>query len=150
MLNRDPLVRFNYGPVLKNVTNLRGEVDPEEDQSSQSSQSTGQTIFDLPQYQIAHNLQYTNVQGKNFLSKKLKQMRHVDKTSLNEFIDYNYISENNVLITENHHDQKQFKYIFLILLSFFVLQNVFLRLSALEFLKIASIDFSNLPNLFII
>ena len=54
MLNREPLVQSNYDTALKNVTNLRGEVDPEENRSSQNSQSTGQMNFVVPQYQLVH------------------------------------------------------------------------------------------------
>ena len=51
MLNRGPLVRSNCDTVLKNVTHLR-EVDPEEDHSSQNSQSTDQLNFVVPQDQL--------------------------------------------------------------------------------------------------
>ena len=53
MLIRGPLVRSNYDTVLKNYTNLRGEVNPEENHSIQNSQSTGQMKFVLYQYQLA-------------------------------------------------------------------------------------------------
>ena len=52
MFNRGPLVQSNYDTALKNVKNLRGEVDPEEGRCSQNSQSTGQLNFVLPQYQL--------------------------------------------------------------------------------------------------
>ena len=48
MLNRGPLVLSNCDTALKNVTNLRGEVDPEEDRSSQNSKSTGHMKFFVP------------------------------------------------------------------------------------------------------
>ena len=52
MLNREPLVQSNYDTALKNVTNLRGEVDPEEDRYNQNSQSIDQMNFVVPQYQL--------------------------------------------------------------------------------------------------
>ena len=52
MLKRGPLVRSNCDTALQNVTNLRREVDPEEDRSSQNSGSTGQMKFVVPQYQL--------------------------------------------------------------------------------------------------
>ena len=42
----------NYDTALKNVTNLRGQVDPEEDRSSQNSQSNGHTNLAVPPYQL--------------------------------------------------------------------------------------------------
>ena len=47
MINRGPLVRSNCDTVQKNIPNLRGEFDPEEDRSSENSQSTGRMNFVL-------------------------------------------------------------------------------------------------------
>ena len=52
MLNRGPLVRSNCDTALKNVTNLRGEVDPQEDRSTRNSQSAGHMNYVVPQYQL--------------------------------------------------------------------------------------------------
>ena len=52
MLNRGTLVQSKYDTALKNITNLRGQVDPEEDRSSQNSQSNGHTILAVPPYQL--------------------------------------------------------------------------------------------------
>ena len=52
MLNPGLFVQSYYDTALKNVTNLIGEVDPEEDHSSQNSQCTGQMNFVVPQYQL--------------------------------------------------------------------------------------------------
>ena len=56
MLNRGPLVRSNCDILLKNVTNVRGEVDPEKNYSSQNSQITGQMNFVVPQYLVQESM----------------------------------------------------------------------------------------------
>ena len=53
MLNPGPLIQSIFDPILKIVTNLRREVDPEEDHSSQNCRNTGQEIIALSQYQLA-------------------------------------------------------------------------------------------------